>query len=176
MPNPQKVQAVAEIRARLEKSPAVILTQFSNLTVHDITSFRRDLAKDGLELHVVKNTLLGLAAKELGIEGLEPYLEGPIALLTGEGGDVVAPAKAITGFTRTHKTVFAKGGILHGAVVTDEHIRRLSTLPSRDVLLAQTVAGMASPLNRMAQLLAAPLSQLAYGLKALLDKEGSQAA
>lgn len=171
MPNPEKVQAVADLKARLEASTAVILTKFEGLSVHDITAFRRDLDKDGLEFHVVKNTLLGLAAKELGIEGLEPHLEGPTALLTGEGQDVVAPAKAITAFARLHKTVAAKAGILEGRVVTDVDIRQLASLPSKDVLLAQVAAGMAAPIQQMAQLLQAPLANLAYGLKALLDQK-----
>lgn len=173
MPNAEKIEAVLDLKERLQRATAVVLCEFRGLTVADVTAFRGGLRQEGLEFHVVKNTLLGLAAKDVGIQDLAPHLHGPTAILLGFD-DVVAPARALMAFAKDHKEVAPKAGILEGRVISDDKIRALAALPSRDVLLGQVAAGMAAPMNQMVSLLQAPLRNLAYGLQALLrDREAA---
>lgn len=173
MPNAAKIQAVADLKTKLEGAVSLVLTQFTGLTVADITSFRRSMDADGVEFHVVKNTLLALAAREAGIDGLEPYLSGPTAVLFGHD-DAVAPARVFAAFSREHRdTIMVKAGLIEGKVVDGAGVMRLATLPPREVLLAQTAAGIAAPLRTMASLLSAPLQNLAYGLAALAESRSA---
>lgn len=169
MPNPAKVQEVQEIQEKLQRAKGVVLTEFKGMTVAQVTQFRRDLQKDGLEFKVVKNTLLGLAAAHAGIEGLGPYLSGPTAILIGYE-DAVLAAKAAQTFAKANKELTTKAGVLEGRVIGEDAVKALANLPSREVLLGQVVWGMASPLFAMASVLQAPIRNLGYGLTALLKE------
>lgn len=167
-----KIDAVAEIAESLRGAQSVVLAEFKGLTVKQSQRLRRDLLKEGVTFHVVKNTLLGKAAAEVGISGLEPFLTGPTALAVSRE-DLVAPAKVLAGFQRTNKELQIKGGILTGLVIDAAQVRDLADLPPRDVLLAKVAGGMQAPLYAMASVLVAPLRNLAYGLDALARQRAS---
>ena len=70
MPRPEKVQAVAEIKERMEEAAAVFVTEFRGLSVKQMQALRRSLRESGAEYKVVKMTLARRAADDLGIERL----------------------------------------------------------------------------------------------------------
>ena len=74
---PEKELSVAQVKERLQNAKSVVLADNKGLSVAQVTRLRRELREAGVELKVAKNTLVRLAAKELGIEGLEPLLHGP---------------------------------------------------------------------------------------------------
>ncbi|MDZ5034034.1 50S ribosomal protein L10, partial [Clostridium perfringens] len=78
-----KEAKVAEIKEKLEKAQAIVLADYQGLTVEEDTALRKSLREAGVEYKVYKNNLVTLAAKELGIEGLDEYLEGPVSLAFG---------------------------------------------------------------------------------------------
>ena len=80
MPRPEKVQAVEEIRSRIEAAQATFLTEYRGLNVAQQQQLRRNLRASGTEYKIVKMTLARLAAAELGIEDAEEWLTGPTAL------------------------------------------------------------------------------------------------
>lgn len=167
MPTAAKVQEVAELEERLRKAESVVLVEFQALTVAQENRMRRELRPKGLELRVVKNTLLRIAAERAGIEGLDPYLKGTTAVFFGYQDPIEAP-KAVNAFGRElQKELRVKAGILGTKVVDAEAVRALADLPSREVLLAQVAGAFAAPLQQMASLLQAPLRNLAYGLSQL---------
>ena len=96
-----KEAKVAEIKEKLEKSQAVILADYQGLTVEEDTQLRKTLRESGVEYKVYKNTLVTLAAKELGIEGISEYLEGPVAIAFGYD-DATAPARILNDFAKDH--------------------------------------------------------------------------
>ena len=80
MPTPEKVQAVADIRDRLEGAEAVFLTEYRGLTVKAVQELRRSLRASGADYKVVKMTLTKLAAEEAGFDGMADFLSGPTAV------------------------------------------------------------------------------------------------
>ncbi len=167
-PRPGKVAVVEEVRQRLTDAQAAILTEYRGLTVDEMATLRRSLRAAGGEYKVYKNTLVRLAARDLGLEDLIAMLEGPTAIAF-VGGDAVDVAKALSEFSRSHPHLVMKGGLLGQRVISATDTADLAKLDSRDVLLARFAGGLAAPLSRMAGLLAALPTQMAYGLKALID-------
>jgi large subunit ribosomal protein L10 len=124
MPRPEKELIVQSISEKLDRARSSILTDYRGLNVHEITELRRRLTAAGIEYRVLKNTLTGLAAKKANIEGLDPYLEGPLAIAFGYD-DPVAPAKIIYEFAKDHKTLEVKGAILDRKVIDAQSVKSL---------------------------------------------------
>ena len=97
MPRPEKVQAVADIRERIENAQAVFLAEYAGLSVSQQQTLRRELKANGAEFKVVKMTLARLAAAELDIDSLDEHLLGPTGLAIADG-DAVAAAKVLKDF------------------------------------------------------------------------------
>ncbi|MCR4427546.1 MAG: 50S ribosomal protein L10, partial [Firmicutes bacterium] len=94
MPTAEKAKTIEELEAKMATASVVVLADFRGLNVAQVTKLRRKLLEAGIEYKVVKNTLAKIAADHAGIEGLDPYLEGPTAMAFG-AQDPVAPAKIL---------------------------------------------------------------------------------
>jgi large subunit ribosomal protein L10 len=170
MPRPEKVQAVAEIKERIEGSQAVFLAEYAGLSVKDQQALRRDLRDNGAEFKVVKMTLARLATGELEIESLDELLLGPTGLTFVEG-DPVGPAKVLKEFAKGHETFTIKGGLLGADFLTPENIAELASIEPREVLLARLAGAMKAPMANLAGLLAALPRNTASVLQQLLEKK-----
>ena len=173
-PRPEKVAVVDEVRAKLEESSAAVLTEYRGLNVSATADLRRALSDAGGEYKVYKNTLVRIAARDLGLE-LDDLLTGPtaIAFVTG---DAVGVAKALQDFAKTNPALVVKGGLLGDQVLSDKDIKALADLEPREVLLAKFAGLLAAPLQQFAGLLEALPRNFAYGLKALIDQGGAPGA
>ncbi|AEG16563.1 50S ribosomal protein L10 [Desulfofundulus kuznetsovii DSM 6115] len=175
MPTREEKQAIlAELTEKFRTSKAAVLTNFRGLDVASMTKVRRRLRESGSELKVAKNTLTRLAANEAGLEGLDPYLEGPTAIAFGYE-DPVAPAKVLAELAREFKQLEIKAGILEGKVIDVEGVRRLADLPSREVLLARVAGGIQAPLYGFAGALQGLLRNLVYVLEAIRKQKAGEA-
>ncbi len=174
MPTEAKQAAVAELKEALSASNATIVADYRGLTVSDIQAVRRTLRSEGITYRIVKNRLAKIAAKEAGREELNEFLDGPTGLAMG-ANDEVTLARVFLEAVKPYKTVVVRGAVVGSARMDAASITRLSLLPSREVLLAQLAGGMASPLQTMASLFAAPLRNLGYALSQLADKKGQDA-
>ena len=161
-----KQPVVQEIKGKLEASKGAVLTDYRGLNVAEVTELRNKLREVGVEYKVVKNTLARIAANEIGIEGLDGYLEGPTAIAYGIE-DAVAPAKVLSEFAKAHVNLEIKAGILEGKVIDLNGVKALADLPSREVLLAKLLGSMQSPLYGMANVLQGNLRNLVYVLDAV---------
>jgi len=170
----QKVQVVEEIKAKLDKVRGAVLTDYRGLNVAEMTELRAKLREANVEYKVLKNTLVTIAAQDLGLGGLNPYLEGPTAIAFGVE-DAVSPAKVLSKFAKDHKQLEIKAGILEGKVIGVEEVKALADLPSREELLAQVVRGMQAPMAGLANVLQGSIRNLAYVLEAV-RKEKEQTA
>lgn len=159
-----KEAKVAEIKEKLEKSQAVILASYQGLTVEEDTMLRKNLREAGVEYRVYKNTLVKLAADELGMTGLDEYLEGPVSIAFGYE-DVTAPARILNDFAKDHKKLELKAGIVDGEMFDKEKIVQLASIPSKEVLIAKLLGSIK-----------APLSNLAYLLSAIKDQKEAESA
>lgn len=149
MPRPEKVQAVAEIRERLENSRAVFLTEYRGLSVKDVQDLRRSLRRAGADYKVVKMTLAKLAAGAAGIEGLDEFLAGPTALAFADE-DAVATAKALKEFSKANEAFVLKAAYLAGEILTPEEVSKLADVEPREVLLAKIAGAARAPLYKAA--------------------------
>jgi len=168
MARPDKAAAVAELTESFRESSAAVLTEYRGLTVAQLKELRRSLAGDATYA-VVKNTLTKIAARDAGMETLEPMLQGPsaVAFVTG---DPVVVAKGLRDFAKAHPLLVVKGGVLDGRPLSADEVRKLADLESREVLLAKLAGGLNAPAQKLVSVLAAPLSQFARLLGALEAK------
>jgi len=173
-PRPAKVEVVEEVRGRLDKADAVIVTEYRGLKVKDLAALRRSLAPLGGEYRIYKNTLARLAGHGRP-EGFANLLSGPTGLAFVRG-DAAAVAKTLRDFARANPLLLIKGGLLGTSVLSPEATAALAELPSREQLLGRVAAAFAAPAQTMAGLLAALPRNFAYGLAALRDKRAVQEA
>jgi large subunit ribosomal protein L10 len=174
MARPEKEALVAEVSKKFSKSQAVVLTDFRGLTVQEVTELRKQLREAGVEMKVVKNTLTRLAAQKSEIEGLDAFLEGPIALAFGYE-DPIAPAKILAEFAKKHKKMELKGGVLEGKVIDQETVMALADLPTKEVLLGQLAGVLQAPIRNLVNVLSAPIRNTVYALEAIRKKQAGEA-
>jgi len=170
----EKLQTVAGIKEKLSTTKGAVLTNYRGLTVAQDTKLRRQLREAGVEYRVFKNTMTRIAAKEAGIEGLDPYLEGPTAIAMSYT-DPVAPAKIIADFVKENKlqALEVKAGLVEGKVIDADSVKALASLPAREVLIAQVLAGMQAPIAGFVNVLSGSLRNLVYALEAVRKQKES---
>jgi len=172
IPTAEKEQAIQELADLVARSKGAILTDYRGFTVAEITELRKRLRDQGAVYHVVKNTLFKRALQDG--DGLNQYLEGPTAIAFALQ-DPVAPAKALLDFIREKRKGVVKAGYIDGVVYTEPQVGELSKLPSRDMLIAQVVGGIQSPLSGLVGTLNGIISNFVYTLQAIVDKQGGAA-
>ena len=171
MPRPEKVQAIAGIKERMELAEAVFVAEYAGLTVKEQQELRRGLrAADG-EFKVVKMTLARRAMEELGHPGLLDLLAGPTGLAYANR-DASAVARVLRDFARDHTRLKVKGALFGDQVLVPERVSELADLASREVLLARVAGALQAPASRMAGLLAAVHRGMATAMQQLADKKG----
>ncbi len=170
MPRPEKVQAVTDIRERLEGAEAVFFTEYRGLSVKAIQDLRRSLRESGADYKVVKMTLAKLAAGEAGMEGLDEFMSGPTALAFAQS-DPVATAKALKEFSKGHEVFVLKAGFLSGVILTPEEVSKLAEIEPRDVLLAMIAGAAKAPLFKAAGMFGSFTRDAASMFSQLMDKK-----
>jgi large subunit ribosomal protein L10 len=170
MPRPEKVQAVAEIKERLERAQAVFLAEYAGLSVKQQQTLRRGLRDGGAEFKVVKMTLARRAAAELELAELDELFLGPTGIAFADG-DPVTAAKALKDFAKENEAFALKGGLLGREFLSPERISELAEIESREVLLSKIAGAMKAPMANLAGLLAAMPRNLASAMQQLVDKK-----
>ena len=149
------VQAAAE---KFESAASVVIVDYRGLTVEEVTNLRKQLRDAGVEMKVIKNSILSRAAKKVGLDGLDEVFTGPTAVAFSND-DVVAPAKIIDEFAKDAKALEIKGGVIEGKVSSVEQITALAKLPNREGVLSMLLS-----------VLQAPVRNVAYAVKAVAEK------
>jgi large subunit ribosomal protein L10 len=175
MPTEAKRETVDDLRAELDASRAMIVSEYRGLTVREISEIRRALRKQDVTYRVVKNRLMRIAAQDnAAAEALSPLLVGPTAIAFGT--DEAATAKAVIDATRPYKIVRITGGVLGSRAIDASSVTRLAALPSREVLLAEAVGAIVAPMSTVAGLFDAPMRDVVGLVQALIDSRGHAAA
>ena len=176
MPKQQKVERVAELKARIEGSDALLLTEYRGLTVPEITELRRSLGEGGTKFAVVKNTLMRRAVNDAGVAELEALLQGPSAVAF-VAGDPVAAAKSVVDAAKKFPTLVLKGGYMDGKMLSADDAKALASLDSREVMLSKIAGLMKSEMTKAATLFVGAQSKFLSLLEAYKDKlPGEEAA
>ncbi len=170
MPTARKAKELDELEDRVNRSTVTISTSYRGLKVTEMTTLRRRMREAGVEVHVVKNTLLRIASERAGKPDVTNIVSGPTALIFGYG-DPAAAAKAVTDYIRTARsTLTIQGAFLDGQTFNAVDVTDLANLPSREALIAQFVGGMQSPVVTFAGLLTSVVREFA----GLIDARAQQ--
>jgi large subunit ribosomal protein L10 len=162
---PRKVAQVEELTEKLGRATSAIVTDYRGLTVKQIEDLRARLRNDGIEYHVVKNTLARRAAEEAGVGEFSSVLVGPVGLALGYG-DLSAPARILNEYFRVNRRLPIVAGMVERRILDAESVRAVADLPSREVLLSQLAGTLQSPLSSLAGALNSILSNFAATLDA----------
>lgn len=170
MSKEKKTQIIDSLQQLFSQCSIGILTDYRGQSANEMTELRRRLRELGIEYKVVKNTLARFAAQRAGREELLSFFEGPVAIAFGYGG-ITEPAKALADYIETSKASMSiKGGFLPDRLLTKEEVTTLSTLPSKEVLLARVLGGVQSPISALVSQLAAPMRGVIAGLQARIQQ------
>ena len=165
----EKQNISSEYIHRLNSSPFFIVVDYQGLKVAPITELRKRLHKAGAELHVVKNSIFRIAAKEAGLADLTGTLTGQVAVVTGRQ-DVSSAAKVLKSFSAEFEKPKVKFGYLKDQRLEKEELAALADLPSIEVLRGRLLGVLSTPATQLVQLLNTPATQLARVLQAKVDK------
>jgi large subunit ribosomal protein L10 len=166
----EKQAFVDELTGKLRDAQLVVLADYNGLNVETMNRLRRQLDDgDKVELRVVKNTLCSRAVAGSPLEALNPFLNGPTAVVLGLR-DPVGPAKVISTFVKENEKLKVKAGFFGGRLITFDEVKALASLPSREVLLGQLLGTLQAPLTQFVGVLAAVSQQFVGVLAAYKDK------
>jgi large subunit ribosomal protein L10 len=175
MPKQEKVERVAELKARIEGSDALLLTEYRGLTVSEITELRRSLGEGGTRFQVIKNTLMRRAVSDAGVAEIETLIEGPSAVAFVEG-DPVAAAKSVVDAAKKFPTLVLKGGYMDGKLLSADDAKALAALESREVMLSKIAGLVKSEMSKAAALFVGAQSKFVSLLEAYREKVPGDAA
>jgi large subunit ribosomal protein L10 len=170
----QKQAVVSEVSAQLAKAQAVIVAEYRGLDVARITQLRAKARQSGLYLRVLKNTLARRAVKGTPFESLADQMVGP--LMYGIAADPVAGAKVIAEFAKDNELFVIKGGAMPNAKMSDNDVKALALLPSREELIARLMGTMQAPVAKLARTLNEVPGKFVRTLAAYRDAKEKQAA
>lgn len=168
----QKKALVADLSEKLKNSCTGVIVDYKGISVADDTKLRKELREAGVTYTVVKNTLLGLAAKEAGIEGVNEVLSGTTAIALSES-DYVAAARILSKYAEDHENFKLKLGFLDGKVIPVSEVEALAKLPSREELVAKALGGLNAPITGFVGVLNANLRGLVCALNAIAEQKGA---
>ncbi|HIU47500.1 MAG TPA: 50S ribosomal protein L10 [Candidatus Fimadaptatus faecigallinarum] len=162
----QKKLVVAGIREKLENAKSVVFIDYCGLTVAEVTELRNEFRKAGVEYQVLKNTLIKIAAHDLGITGLDDILNGPTAVAFSME-DPASGAKVISEFAKKTKKTEVKAGLLDKEVLDVKGVQALADLPPKEVLIARIMGSLNAPITNFVGVLSATLRSLVYAIDAV---------
>lgn len=167
----EKELLVESLRERFSASQATFLISVQGLTVMQLQKLRRDVRKKGGELKVVKNTLLLRASQEIpGTEILQPYFKKQVAVIFAPS-EVPSIARVVYDAAKELEKLSLAAGCFSGALIGQDKLQFLATLPSREQLLAMLCGGLKAPMSNCVGLMNQLIGRLAVVLKNASEKQ-----
>ena len=149
----EKEAVISDVTGLAAKAQTLVMAEYRGITVADMTRLRSLARSSGVALSVLKNTLARRAVAGSGFEVASDMMTGP--LIYGFSQDAVAAAKVVADFAKTNDKLVIRGGAFAGKALDVNGVKQLANIPSKEVLLAQLVGLLQSPISRMARVLAA---------------------
>jgi large subunit ribosomal protein L10 len=165
----EKQLVANEYVARLNASPFFVVADYTGLTVTHFSELRKRLRQGGAEVHVVKNSIFRIAAKEAGLADLTGTLSGQLAVVTGQK-DITAAAKTLKNFAAEFEKPKVKFGYLGDKRLEAADLAALANLPSLEVLRGKLLGLLQAPAQKLVALINTPGSQIARVIKAKAEK------
>lgn len=170
----RKDELVSEYTEWINRSKALILTEYAGLSMKQIDELRAKTREAGGEFHIVKNTLGKVAFESANLPLSEKFLTGSTAIAFAFK-DAPGLAKTLTEFARTSDFLKIKGGYLDKRAISPDQVKALADLPPLPVVRAQLLGMLLAPASKLARTLAEPARQMAAALKAYAEKDVSAA-
>lgn len=163
-----KVDEVKDLAEKLKARGNFILTDYSGVKVNDLAVLRRLLAEKNAQYKVVKNNLFKRALEQNGYQNIDEFLKGPVAVAFAgeEAGDV---AKTLKEFAEKNDKFSFTAGVIDNVVYNESQIKRIADLPSKEVLLSQTMSLINGPSRGIAVGMNQIMASLARGIKAVAE-------
>jgi large subunit ribosomal protein L10 len=171
----QKRAVVERLTERFRDCDTMIVTDYRGLTVGQVAEVRSQLREAGASFHVAKNTLARLAAVQADKPSLVELLSGPTAIAF-IADDAAAAARKLSDIARQTRILTVRGGFMEGRPLSADEVRQLAELPPRDVLRAQVLGAVASPVQSAYNVLAAPLREFLVVLDQYIQKRQAEEA
>ena len=149
----EKEAVVNDVTGLAAKAQTLVLAEYRGIAVADMTRLRASARSNGVSLSVLKNTLARRAVADTGFAVLSDQMTGP--LIYGFSEDAVAAAKVVAEFAKTNDKLVIRGGAYGGKALDANGVKQLASIPTKEVLLAQLLGLMQSPVSRTARVLAA---------------------
>jgi large subunit ribosomal protein L10 len=149
----EKQAVIDEVAALAAKAQTLVMAEYRGIKVADLTQLRVKARSEGVFLGVLKNTLARRAVAGTGFEAGADQMSGP--LIYGFSQDAVAAAKVVADFAKTNDKLVIRGGVFAGKALDVNGVKQLANIPPKEVLLAQLLGLMQSPISRTARVLAA---------------------
>jgi len=162
---------VTTIKEKVKDSTTTFVISYSAISSSRLGKLRKNLKKLGAQVHVSKNRIAQIALKELKQEKLAEEIKGQTAFVWSNS-DAVTVSKALVSFTKECETAKIQGGLLEGSFLASDDIKRLSDLPSREVLLAKVLGVMVAPMQRLLGAMNGKSRDLLSILKQYSEKKG----
>ncbi|OGC62463.1 50S ribosomal protein L10 [candidate division WWE3 bacterium RIFCSPLOWO2_01_FULL_53_14] len=166
----EKINQVEELAKEAAESGAVVFSDYSGLTVMEMSELRRKLTELGADLRVVKNTLLRLAMEKAGLS--VEVLEGPTAALFSRSADPIESIKILVSYLKGKAKGEVKFGFLEKSFMAAAGLVELAMLPGKAVLQALLVSQLSAPIYRLAYVLSAQQRKLVTVLDAISKTKG----
>lgn len=160
----EKEAVITDVTGLAAKAQTLVMAEYRGITVADMTRLRTTARSNGVNLSVLKNTLARRAVAGSGFAVASDQMTGP--LIYGFSADPVAAAKVVADFAKTNDKLVIRGGAYGGKALDANGVKQLANIPSKEVLLAQLLGLMQSPISRMARVLAAVAEKKGGGAEA----------
>ncbi len=157
----EKEAVISDVTSLAAKAQTLVIAEYRGITVADITKLRIAARSNGVTLSVLKNTLARRAVAGSTFEVVADQMTGP--LIYGFSQDAVAAAKVVAEFAKTNDKLVIRAGAYGGKALDVNGVKQLASIPSKEVLLAQLLGLMQSPISRTARVLAALAEQRGAG-------------
>ena len=151
------------IKDTLKSSDAVFIIKYSGVSSPDLCSLRQTLKSSRASLFVVKNSVARRALKDSALMPLIKNIDGPCGLVFIKD-EPVEVSKVLCNFTKEHEQLKLEGGFLKDKIVEKKDIEHMSKLPSKEVLRAQVVGALNSPISGLVITLNQVLAKFVYCL------------
>jgi large subunit ribosomal protein L10 len=157
----EKEAVISDVTGLAAKAQTLVLAEYRGITVADMTKLRSTARSNGVSLSVLKNTLARRAVSGSGFDVVSDLMTGPLIYSFSE--DAVAAARVVADFAKTNAKLVIRGGAYGGKALDIDGVKQLASIPSKEVLLAQLLGLMQSPISRTARVLAAIAEQKGAG-------------
>ena len=147
-----RAKQIEEIKEKIQNSNGFILVGYKGISVADDVALRAKLREANVDYKVLKNRLVNKALEELGIEGFAKDLEQPTAVAFANG-EITAAAKVFKDAMGTVSALKIKSGFMDKAYITADTVNALASIPSKEVLIAQLLGMLQSPISGLARAL-----------------------